>query len=181
MSQRVLLALALALLLVLPSVASAEAPTAPRKAPAAPARMVIKAIGLDQAITSVGLDKAGRPIVPNHTIGWFNGSGMPGAGENIVFWGHVLRFREAPKIPAPFANLKKLKLGARITLYDAEGNAHAYVVSKQVWAKPTDVKYILPQGREMVTMVSCIGTAVIKGREVVDMSNRLITIATPVK
>ena len=48
-----------------------------------------------------------------------------------------------------------------------------------MWAKPSEVKYILPQGREMVTMVSCIGKAVVVGREVVDMTNRLITIAEP--
>lgn len=179
MNRRALFALVL-VLLVLPGSISAQAPQAPRGA-VAPVRMVIKAIGLDQPITAVGLDKAGRPIVPNHTIGWFNQSAMPGQGENVVFWGHVLRFRETPKIPAPFANLKKLKPGARITLYDEAGTAHAYVVTKQVWAKPSEVKYILPQGRELVTMVSCIGKAVVVGREVVDMSNRLITIAAPAK
>jgi sortase (surface protein transpeptidase) len=181
MTRHVTIVAALVLLLVLPSAASAQAPAAPARASAAPARLVIKAIGLDQTITSVGLDNAGRPIVPDHTVGWYNQSAMPGQGENVVFWGHVLRFKSAPKIPAPFANLKKLKPGARITIYDAAGNAHVYVVSKQVWAKPSEVKYILPQGREMVTMVSCIGKAVVVGREVVDMSNRLITIAVPAK
>src|SRR5207253_1682172 len=109
----------------------------------------------------------------------FNQSAMPAQGENIVFWGHVLRFRNAPNVPAPFARLKELRPGARVVLYDRAGNAHAYVVTRQVWAKPDQVEYILPQGRERITMVSCIGSAVIAGGEVIDMSNRLITIAEP--
>lgn len=180
MNWRAMLLAAFVLLLTLPAPATAHQRSAPRAA-AAPVRMVIKAIGLDQPITAVGLDKAGRPIVPDHTVGWYNQSAMPGQGENVVFWGHVLRFRETPRIPAPFADLKKLKPGARVTLYDEAGTAHAYVVSKQIWAKPHEVKYILPQGREMVTMVSCIGDKVVVGREVVDMTNRLITIAVPAK
>jgi len=146
-----------------------------------PVRIVIEQIKMDRKMVSVGLDKQQVPIVPKHDVGWYNLSAMPGQGENVVFWGHVLRFRATPKIPAPFANLKKLKPGARITLYDEAGAAHAYVVTKQVWAKPSEVKYILPQGRDLVTMVSCIGKAVVVGREVVDMSNRLITIAAPAR
>jgi hypothetical protein len=53
------------------------------------------------------------------------------------------------------------------------------VVTQQVWAKPEQVEYILPKGSERITMVSCIGSAVIAGGEVIDMSNRLITIAEP--
>lgn len=145
----------------------------------APARLSIPAIDLDQAVVAVGLDSRGAPIVPDHDIGWYNQSAMPGQGENIVFWGHVLRFRNAPRIPAPFARLKQLQLGDRLTLYDGAGNARSYVVTRQVWAKPYEVEYILPQGSERVTLVSCIGDQVVSDGEVVDMSHRLITIAEP--
>ena len=103
----------------------------------------------------------------------------PGQGENIVFWGHVLRFRSTPKIPAPFARLKELKPGASVMLYDADGITHSYTITQQVWATPNEVQYVLPKGREMITMVSCIGDKVIKDGEVVDESHRLITIAEP--
>jgi sortase (surface protein transpeptidase) len=158
----------------------ADQPAAPAKA-AAPARLVIDAIGLDQSVVAVGLDRSGAPVVPDHDIGWFKQSGRPGQGENVVFWAHVLRFRRSPNIPAPFAKLKQLKVGSAVTIYDANGAAHAYVVTKQVWVTPDQVQYILPKGREMVTMVSCIGDQVISGGEVVDMTNRLITIAEPAK
>jgi len=142
-------------------------------------RIVIEGIGLDGRLASVGLDKNRAPIVPKHDIGWYNLSAQPGAGENIVLWGHVLRFRDTPNVPAPFARLKELQPGAAVLLYDKDGRAHRYVVTQQIWVKPDQVEYILPRGKEMVTMVSCIGDKVIAGGEVVDMSNRLITIAEP--
>jgi sortase (surface protein transpeptidase) len=139
---------------------------------------VIENIGLDRSLVSVGLDENRVPVVPNHDVGWYNLSADPGAGDNVVLWGHVLRFRSTPDIPAPFARLQELDAGAPVTLYDAEGRAHQYEVSQQVWALPSEVEYILPQGSERVTMVSCIGDKVIVDGSL-QMTHRLITIATP--
>jgi Sortase domain len=162
-----------------PQPTTAPAAAAASERPSAPVRLVIGDIALDGKLVSVGLDKNRIPIVPNHDIGWYNLSARPGEGDNIVLWGHVLRFREAPKIPAPFARIKQLKPGAAVQLYDQAGKLHKYVVTKQVWVTPDEVAYILPRGREMVTMVSCIGDKIIQDGEVVDESHRLITIAEP--
>lgn len=161
-----------------PAAAPAAQPAEPAVA-AAPARLVISDIKLDYRPVSVGLDRNNVPIVPNHDVGWYNLSAAPGQGENIVFWGHVLRFRSAPKRAAPFAHMKDLKPGASVVLYDSSGAAHNYVITRQVWVTPDQVEYILPQGKEMVTMVSCIGDKVIQDGEVIDESHRLITIAEP--
>jgi hypothetical protein len=144
-----------------------------------PARLVIDDIALDRPLLPVGLDDA-IPIVPKHDPGWFTQSAMPGQGENIVLWGHALRFRDEPSVPAPFARLNQLKLGARVVLYDDLGNAYTYRITHQLWVTPDQVNYILPTGNERVTMVSCIGDQVI-GRDgvVVNMTQRLITIAEP--
>jgi sortase (surface protein transpeptidase) len=152
---------------------------AAREQPAKPIRIVIDDVGIDQKIVSVGLDKNRVPIVPDHDVGWYNLSAQPGQGDNVVLWGHVLRFRQTPKIPAPFAHLKDAKPGAKVVLYDQAGNAHSYVVKKQIWVLPNEVNYILPKDKEMITMVSCIGDKVINNGEVVDESHRLITIAEP--
>ncbi|NTU85700.1 MAG: class F sortase, partial [Chloroflexales bacterium] len=151
------------------------------KAPASePVRLVIPAIDLDRPLLSVGLDKRRVPIVPKHDVGWYNLSARPGQGENVVLWGHVLRFKAAPEIPAPFARLKELEVGARLTVYTADERAHPYVVVEKVWARPDQVEYILPRGRELVTMVSCIGDKVIVDGGV-EMTHRLITIAAPAR
>src|SRR5262245_54096458 len=91
-----------------------------------PTRLVIDEIKLDYNPISVGLDENRVPIVLDHDVGWYNLSAGPGQGENIVMWGHVLRFRAKPDIPAPFARLKELKPGAKVVLYDQEGKAHNY-------------------------------------------------------
>ncbi len=148
-------------------------------AASAPARLVIDSIGLDARVVGVGMDANGELVVPNHDVGWYEHSARPGQGENVVFWGHVLRFRNAPKTPAPFARLKELSIGAPVTVYDALGVAHAYKVVQQIQVRPNQVEYILPRGREIVTMVSCYGNNVIVRGEVVDMTRRLITIAEP--
>jgi sortase (surface protein transpeptidase) len=67
-----------------------------------------------------------------------------------------------------------------MVLYDDMGKAYAYTITHQLWVTPDQVNYILPTGKERVTMVSCIGDQVI-GRDgmVVNMTHRLITIAEP--
>jgi LPXTG-site transpeptidase (sortase) family protein len=151
----------------------------PRINLAQPVWISIPAIAMDRPIVLSGLDAQNVPEVPRHDVGWYGQSAAPGEGENIVLWGHVLRFSDAPQLPAPFAKLKELPVGSRITLTSRGGETFAYVVQQQVWARPDEVAYILPRGRELLTMVSCIGDQVIQDGEVIDMSHRLITIAAP--
>lgn len=145
--------------------------------PAAAIRLTIAGIDLDLPLLPVGLDGT-TPIVPPHDAAWFIHSAAPGQGDNVVVWGHALRFRNAPDIPAPFGRLKEVTPGERIIVYDNLGGAHAYIVTQQIWATPDQVGYILPTGSERLTLVSCIGDRIVTERGV-DMSHRLITIATP--
>lgn len=148
--------------------------------PAQPVRIRIPAINLDYKPVSVGLNKQRVPIVPKHDVGWYNLSAMPGQGENIVFWGHVLRFKNAPKIPAPFARIKEVKPGAQIILTTAKGEVARYKVTQTLQVTPDQVKYILPVGKEQVTLVSCIGDNVVTNGEFTK-KYRLVTIAEPIK
>lgn len=154
---------------------------APQLSLAQPVRITIPALEMDRAVVLAGLDAQNSPVVPKHDVGWYALSAAPGEGENIVLWGHVLRFTEAPEIPAPFAKLKDLPIGARITLYNRGGDAFVYVVQQKVWVQPNEVSYISPQGRERLTLVSCIGEQVIQDGEVTNMTHRLITIAEPLR
>lgn len=161
-----------------PAPTAAPTPANARAAASDPVRIVIAGVNLDLPLIPVGLDANRVPIVPNHDVGWYKLSARPGQGENVVLWGHVLRFRSAPNIPAPFARLHEVPVGASITLYTADGAAHAYVVAEQVWATPDQVEYILPTGGERLTLVSCIGDKVIVNNSI-EMTHRLITIARP--
>ena len=98
----------------IPATATAEpatatpAPPTPRPEPSPPVRLEIPAIGLDEELFSVGLDANRVPVVPNHDVGWYNLSASPGQGENIVLWGHVLRFKATPDIPASAGNFDRI-------------------------------------------------------------------------
>lgn len=150
----------------------------PSTQPIQPVRVVIEAIGLDRPVFAVGLDADNLPVVLRHDIGWYRYSALPRTGDNVVLWGHVLRFKDSPNIPAPFANLHQVTVGTPIVLYTARGTAHTYVVAEHIYATPDQVNYILPQGSEMLTLVSCIGDQVITDTSV-EMSHRLITRALP--
>lgn len=143
-------------------------------------RIVIDTINLDETTVPVGLDKNRVPIVPQHEIGWYTQSAGPGQNENIVLWGHVLRFKATPNIPAPFQHLKELQPGDKITIYDEQNTPHIYAVAEQVQVTPDQVTYILPTGSEQLTLVSCIGDKV-RTEVGVEMTHRLITIAKPVE
>jgi hypothetical protein len=162
----------------LPAPATATARPAPRALSGPPVRLVIEGIGLDLPVVAVGLDAQRYPIVPRHDVGWYTLSAQPGQGENIVLWGHVLRFRNAPTIPAPFANLHLLQPGAKISVYNEAGTPYTYVVARQILATPDQVEYLLPKGRERLTLISCIGDLVVNTGGV-EMTQRLITIAEP--
>jgi LPXTG-site transpeptidase (sortase) family protein len=146
---------------------------------AAPKQLQIAGIGLNETLMPVGLDASRRPIVPMHNVGWYIHSARPGQGDNVVMWGHVLRFRATPRIPAPFERLATLKTGAAIKVVAEDGKVYRYRVTKTVWARPSDIQYILPTGKEQLTLVSCIGDKVIV-RGQLTKKYRLITIAEPI-
>lgn len=158
----------------------AEAPTSAPAVKHSVQRVVIEEIKLDETTVPVGLDENRVPIVPKHEVGWYTLSAGPGDNENIVLWGHVLRFKATPNIPAPFQRVKELKPGAEITVYDEANVAHRYTVAEQVQVTPDEIKYILPTGSEQLTLVSCIGDKV-RTEVGVEMTRRLITIAKPVE
>lgn len=145
-----------------------------------PQRLVIESIGMDQPLLAVGLKPGGIPVVPDHDAAWFEGSGRPSGGENVVLWGHALRFLSTPNLPAPMERMKEAAVGDIITLITTDGQTFRYQIQEQVWATPDQVGYILPKGRELLTIVNCIGDIVLVGGEV-DMSHRLITVAVPME
>ena len=177
------------LVLLVASPARASTSIAPTSAPgyeaaaapaaAAPARLRIAAIGLNEPLVSVGLDAQRYPIVPKRNVGWYMHSARPGQGENVVMWGHVLRWKDSPAVPAPFARLKEVKVGAEVAVVRNDGRVHRYQVTRKVWVRPTQVQYILPVGSERLTLVTCIGDNMIRNGALTK-EFRLIMIAEPV-
>ena len=143
-----------------------------------PVRLQIPAIGLDLEPVSVGIDAQRVPIVPKHDVGWYNASALPGAGSNVVFWGHVLRWLDSPNVPAPFGRLNEAEPGTSIVVTLSNGRQYPYRITQKVQVRPEEVEYILPTDGERLTLVSCIGDNVIQ-EGVLTKEFRLITIAEP--
>lgn len=145
-----------------------------------PMRLLIPSISMDAPLMGIGLDESRRPIVPRHDVAWYADSAVPGEGSNVILWGHVLRFQATPNIPAPFARVSELKLGAELTLVSADNKRRRYRVTQQVQVKPNALDYLRPTTSERITLVSCIGERVVNNG-VVSLDKRLITIAEPIR
>ncbi|NTW01743.1 MAG: class F sortase [Oscillochloris sp.] len=144
-----------------------------------PNRMIIDSIDLDRSLVDVGLGSNNTPVVPDYDVAWYEQSARPGTGENVVVWGHALRFLRTPNTPAPLERMKDAKIGDAVTLVAADGTTYTYVISDQIWALPNQVAYIMPQGHEQLTIVNCIGARVINDEGQLTTAYRLITVAKP--
>ena len=170
----------------LPALEPANAPHTPAAAentgatPSEPSRMIIPAIGLDLAPVAVGLDEHRVPIVPKHEVGWFTESAKPGERSNVIFWGHVLRWKDSPKVAAPFERIHELQAGAEITIVTVDGLERRYRVTEQIRTKPEETQLLYPTLAERLTLVSCIGDKVIQ-QGTLTKEFRLVTIAEPVQ
>jgi LPXTG-site transpeptidase (sortase) family protein len=136
-------------------------------------RLIILAIALSELIIPMPsrvVNKGGlvgrQPIVQPGAVNWWQESAQPGQNENIVLYGHD---RDV------FKNLHRVRPGMTITLA-WDGQDYDYTISK-TFIVDEDVppaqraengKYILPAGREQLTLVTCYG------------EDRLIVIAYPI-
>ena len=169
----------------LPALEPENAPPTPAQAksspgvPSEPVRIIIPAINLDLEPVAVGLDERRVPIVPKHDVGWFTASARPGERSNVIFWGHVLRWKDSPTVPAPFERIHELVVGAEMTVITADGAERHYRVVEQIQTKPEDTQLLYPTLSERLTLVSCIGDKVIQ-QGILTKEFRLVTVAEPI-
>jgi len=142
----------------------AAAPAAPGPAPETdppltPVRVRIPAIGVDSAITPIGVDATGALQPPEGTAstGWFAGGPVPGASGPAVLAGHV----DSRSGPAVFYRLRELPVGARIEVDRSDGSTAVFVARSTVQtakaAFPTDAVYA-PTPAPELRLVTCGGT-----------------------
>jgi LPXTG-site transpeptidase (sortase) family protein len=159
--------------------ALALTPTRTPVATSPPQRLLIPKIGLDEPVQPVDQDQNGTAVVLKHEIAWYRRSGTPGERTSIILWAHVLRWKDTPRIPAPFERVDELAVGDRLFVTTTAGNQFEYVVTYHIRVRPNQVEYLDPAPLERVVLISCIGDNVIVNGEVTK-EERLITIAEPV-
>lgn len=137
------------------------APTsaAPRAA-AAPVRVTIPTLGLDEELIDLGIDDAsGELEVPEDPtrVGWFTGGGKPGETYPTVIVGH----KDSSTGPAIFARLTELEVGQQFSVLDARRQRHTYEITEvrdvpQDGRFPTDDVYGETTGSQ-VRLITCTG------------------------
>ncbi len=85
-----------------------------------PTRVVIPAIGVDQALSPVGLEPSGAMTMPDYgAAAWFDRGPRPGDPGAAVVVAHV----RGPAGPDVFADLATLRPGDRVTVVGSRGSA----------------------------------------------------------
>ncbi|WP_246080903.1 class F sortase [Modestobacter altitudinis] len=103
---------------------------------AAPVRVTIPAIGVDSALTGIGVDATGALVPPADysQAGWFTAGPVPGEVGPAVLAGHV----DDRSGPAVFSRLEDLAPGDRVVVTDGDGQAHTFRVTRVAAYPKTD-------------------------------------------
>ena len=126
-----------------PLVQSMVSVAVPTPGPGQPTRIRIPAINVEFPIVEGdGWEQLKKGV--GHHIG----SANPGERGNMVLSGHDDIYGEV------FRYLDRLKPGDEIIVY-TQSRAYTYVVTETHIVEPTDVQWLLPTDRPMVTLISC--------------------------
>lgn len=142
-----------------PAATASPSSQAPRAA-AAPIRVTIPPLGLDESLIGLGIDaESGELEVPEDParVGWFTGGGKPGETYPTVIVGH----KDSRTGPAVFARLTDLEVGERLSVLDARGERRTYEVTEvrdvpQDARFPTEDVYGRAAGSQ-VRLITCTG------------------------
>lgn len=103
-------------------------PAAPALQPSTPKRLVIRKIGVNAPISSVGLDRAGAiqtPPINNHNlVGWYRGGPTAGEAGPAVMLGH----KDTVSRSAVFSRLHELAYGDTIEVLRMDGTIAVFTV-----------------------------------------------------
>jgi len=104
-----------------------DAATAPQE-PAAPSRLTVPRLDLDEGLIDLGIASDGSMEVPEDAaeVGWFTGGGRPGGRGPTVLAGHV----DDQDGPAVFFRLPELQPGYEVQVESADGSRVTYVVDR---------------------------------------------------
>ncbi|MFJ1596487.1 class F sortase [Streptomyces sp. NPDC088261] len=155
----------------------AVAPSASRTPHAAPTRIRIPALGLDQGLVGLRVQQDGRLGVPKDParVGWWSDGPRPGDPGAVVLVGHV----DSATGPGAFHGLSSLRPGDKITLRREDGgNATFTVRALRQYEKDAlpDSQVYATTGPPALRLITCGGTYD-RGRG--EYRDNLVVYATP--
>jgi sortase A len=123
-----------------------------------PARIEVPSIDAKAEIEATGILENGEMGVPEdvNEVGWFEPGFKVGAKGHAVLAGHV----DSLTGPAIFYDLKKMKIGEKIIITDADGREMVFEVT-EIASYETDEAPIEEifgnSGRRMINLITCTG------------------------
>jgi LPXTG-site transpeptidase (sortase) family protein len=126
--------------------------------PGVPSRITIPSLGLNANVVPVGIEDDGAMEIPNAVeAGWYRFGPRPGSPNgSAVIAGHV----DHRKTPGVFIELRRLDIGAEVSVTDDTGKLHRYVVTEryQVNKHELPVKELFRRtGEPVLTLITCGG------------------------
>ncbi len=112
-------------------------PPAPAMQPSTPVRLVVKRLGINAPITSVGLDRQGAIEVPPvgnpNLVGWYRSGPTPGEAGPAIMLGH----KDTRSGSAVFSRLGEIRNGDVIEVYRKDGIIAVFTVGGLEQAEKT--------------------------------------------
>ncbi|MEV7005391.1 class F sortase [Streptosporangium sp. NPDC051022] len=112
-------------------------PPAPPMQPSTPVRLVIKRLGVNAPITSVGLDKQGAievpPVGDPNLVGWYRSGPTPGEAGPAIMLGH----KDTRSGSAVFSRLGEIRNGDVIEVHRKDGIIAIFTVGGLEQAEKT--------------------------------------------
>ncbi|MEV8633872.1 class F sortase [Streptosporangium sp. NPDC051023] len=112
-------------------------PPAPAMQPSTPVRLVVKRLGIDAPITSVGLDKQGAievpPVGDPNLVGWYRSGPTPGEAGPAIILGH----KDTRSGSAVFSRLAEIRNGDVIEVRRQDGIIAVFTVGGLEQAEKT--------------------------------------------
>jgi LPXTG-site transpeptidase (sortase) family protein len=123
-----------------------------------PTRIAIPSLEVDAEIVAVGLEPDGSmEIPPAEVAGWYHYGPKPGAETgSAVIAGHVA----SQGLPGVFLKLRSLPVGDEVTVTDADGRTHRYVVSERFQVgkgQLPSAELFRTSGEPVLTLITCGG------------------------
>ena len=143
------------------SMSPASRTSKPPRPRAGPVSIMIRSVGIDAAVSPVGVDPAGDVAIPVRvgTVGWYRFGALPGAAQgSVVLVGHV---DSAQQGVGAFFRLHEIGKGATVRIRMASGTLlHYRVVAREEFRKsavPLQALFSL-SGVPRLTLVTCGGS-----------------------
>lgn len=127
--------------------------------PGEPVGLSIPSIGVDSVVVPVGLEPNGEmEVPPADQAGWYLYGPRPGEADGTsVIAAHV----DFGGQRGVFFNLRELQVGAEVSVTDAAGTTHRYVVTERYQVDKDQLpiaEIFVPDGPPGLTLITCGGS-----------------------